>query len=280
VKLIVVVANVGLTTRQALERNRASFTATKDLIVSLDSFTAASICDVIATKYIRVGPSEDYETFSVVFAVNTTAVAIDEMRKALPGLLILPTPALATTPNAGDHTALIGFLRRELVHVRKLLAAIRKEIRERDTKTPLLLPVRNFKSSSLLPLLVGVQQLRPTVPDYDVPVRKFVDAAGISSQRKGTGKKNSFFMDNRSLEFCGPTKAGARHGKPGLDDGTHRHECLVNAYFRLGVRYDVAFHYDCSAGGHIKGQFPNCHDAVENVSARTHVNISPNDFVR
>jgi hypothetical protein len=220
----------------------------------------------------------EYDAYVIVFVINGIESALDDLRVELPGVIFLRAPFRFERAHNRQYLQFIGFVRQELVHARKLIQVLKKEFRERDSRTPLLLPVQNFKSQALNELLIEVQKLRPGIHDYDVPLRKLIEAKGLVSIKDGPRK--SFFENRNSIRFYGPSKAGARHGLPSYSH-PHTSMCLVNAYFRLGTRYDVNFHYDCQyEDGRISGQFPNCHRELESRSSETHLNISPNDFIR
>lgn len=210
--------------------------------------------------------------------MNGTESTLDELRVQLPGVIFLKAPFRFQRAHNRQYLQFVGFIRQELTHTKKLVQALKKEFNERDSRTPLLLPVRNFKSQELNDLIIDVQKLRPNSQEYDIPLRNLIEAKGPISIKDGP--KKSFFENRNLVRFYGPSKAGARHGLPSYSE-PHHSVCLVNAYFRLGARYDVNFHYDCQyENGHISGDFPNCHGTLDHRTAKTHLNISPNHFIR
>jgi hypothetical protein len=223
--------------------------------------------------------AHEYEILAIVFVINGTESVLDDLRIQLPGALFLGIPFGFDRAHNREYLQLVQFIQKELRHARRLAGVLRKEFTARDSRTPLLLPLQNFKSRLLEELVRDVQKLRPGEQDYDMPLRKLVEGKGLLSKRD---RGKSFFENRNSIRFYGPSKAGARHGKPvHFEVAPHLATCLFNAYFRLGTRYDVNFHYDCQyESGHIGGNFPNCHAATENHPPRTHLNISPNDFIR
>lgn len=277
-KRIVLICNASIGIKEALERFRDRFLGKADYLSVSRETTIEQISAKIFGAYVSQNPIADYDTCAVVFIINGTDDVLDSLRMQFPGAIVLRAPFRFERAYRKQYLQFISFLQRELVHVRKLVSALRKEFRERDSRTPLLLPVRNFRSRKLNELLLEIQKLRPPEDDYDVPLRSLVDAKGLSSVRET--KKRTFFENQSSIRFYGPSKAGARHGIP-VYQPPHKFGCIVNAYFRLGARYDVAFHYDCQlADGRISGRFPNCHDGEDICSSKTHLNISPNDFIR
>jgi hypothetical protein len=277
-KRSVIVCNADNGIKEALERFRGRFLDAADYLTTLRDAKIETIASKFATACIKPTLAREYDACVIVFVVNGAEGALDNLRVELPGVIFLRAPFRFERAHNRQYLQFTGFIRQELVHVRKLVQALRKEFRERDSRTPLLLPVRNFKSQALNELLIEVQKLRPGNQDYDVPLRKLIDAKGLVSTKDGPRK--SFFENRNSIRFYGPSKAGARHGLPSYSE-PHTSECLVNAYFRLGTRYDVNFHYDCQyEDGHIRGEFPNCHRELESCSSKTHLNISPNDYIR
>jgi hypothetical protein len=275
---IVLVCNASVGIKEALERFRARFLSPSDYLSVFREASALAISSRIFGTYVSKSPVADYDTWAVVFVINSTDQELDSFRVELPGALFLKAPFRFARAHNKEYLQFVSFIQRELVHVRKLTNALKKEFRERDSRTPLLLPVRNFDSSILKELIVDVQKFRSAEDDYYVPLRALIDAKGLASVRET--KKRTYFENERSLRFYGPSKAGARHGTPSYG-APHNCGCAINAYFRLGARYDVSFHYDCQyRDKHIGGKFPNCHDAEQHCPLATHLNISPNDFIR
>jgi hypothetical protein len=277
-KRSVVVCNADNGIKEALERFRGRFLDADDYLTTLRDAKIETIAAKLVAACIKPTLAHEYDACVIVFVVNGVESTLDNLRVELPGVVFLRAPFRFERAHNRQYLQFTGFIRQELVHVRRLVQALKKEFRERDSRTPLLLPVRNFKSHVLNELLIEVQKLRPGNPDYDVPLRELIEAKGLVSIKDGP--KNSFFENRNSIRFYGPSKAGARHGLPSYSE-PHTSACLVNAYFRLGTRYDVNFHYDCQyKDARLSGEFPNCHGEPESHSSRTHLNISPNDFIR
>jgi hypothetical protein len=278
-KRVVIVCNAPLGLKEGLERFRDRFLDPNDHLTTMGGTELSLIATKIKTAYIaNAGQLQDYDALAVVFVVNLSDDDIDSFRLEMPGVLFVGVPFKVPRAHNKDYIGFVGLLRHETVRAVKLARALKKEFKERDSRTPLLLPVQNFKSKALEKLLVDVQKLRPSEPDYDLPLKKLISSGGLQSTRES--KKKTFFENRNSVRFYGPSKAGARHGGPS-GNPPHDERCLVNGYFRLGARYDIFFHYDCQyENGPIGGQFPNCHDKMESVALHTHVNIAPSDAIR
>jgi hypothetical protein len=278
---IVLVSNASGEIKESLERYRGSFLDPADTLISFRELSVDSISSKIFSAYLSKSPADDYDTCVVVFVVNGSDGSLDDLRLQFPGVVFLKAPFRFERAHRKQYFQFISFLQRELVHARKLFAALRREVKERDSRTPLLLPVRNFNSPILDELIVEVQKLRPKEKDYDLPLRALIGSKGLLPVRQVVaGRAKTYFENRNAIRFYGPSKAGPRHGLPSYK-APHNFGCLVNAYFRLGVRYDAAFHYDCQyANRHIGGRFPNCHSEEQACSLNTHINISPNDFIR
>jgi hypothetical protein len=276
-KRIILVCNASSGIKEALEKQRSSFLSDADHLSVFRDMSVEIISTKIHAAYITSNPTEDYDTCAVVFAINGREEELNEFRLRMPGVIALGLPFEFGQAHRKQYNRFIGALKRELTHVRKLATALKKEFVERDSRTPLLLPLRNFRSTELNQLMIDVQNFRTGEPDYDVSLRRLINSRGPQSLRE-SGK--TFFENRNSIRFYGPSKGGARHGLP-VYNPPHNLTCMVNAFFRLGARYDVRFHYDCQyAAGQIGGIFPNCHDHEENWSKRTHLNVAPNDFTR
>lgn len=170
-------------------------------------------------------------------------------------------------------------LRAGVQRARRAIPAIKKEITEHDGRTPLLLPIRNFRSDSLVPSLrevgddIGGDRGATVLADVK---RRFEHAH--PPQKIGTRNRRCF-VDDAGLEFHTP--GTARHGfaRDGFEG--HPPSCLVNGRRRLGSPYDRAFHYDCQREGQqLSGKFPSCHGDPESRSKIGYLNIAPNDNLR
>ena len=277
-KRIVLVCNAHSGIKEALERFRGRFLDESDYLFTFRDINLEYISEKIVSAYINAKPVNDYDTMAAVFFINGTEETLDDIRRKSPAVPFVKIPFRFERAHNREYLQLVSLIRRELGQIHRLVQALKKEFKLHDSRTPLLLPARNFKSSSLEALLIGVQKFRTSESDYEVPLRTFINSVGLQSIRE-SGKK-TYFENKNSVRFYGPSKAGARHGTP-FHSPPHNSACLVNAYFRLGARYDVHFHYDCQyEGRHIHGVFPNCHDGEDHLNSRTHINIAPNDFVR
>lgn len=144
--------------------------------------------------------------------------------------------------------------------------------------TPLLLPVRNFKSKALIKLLRHLyRNLAVTNEPRDL-VDNAVRAFFAECPRtRAPGQERHCFSDGHYY-FQSPGKA--RHGyfRNG-NSGNHNRTCLLNARSRVGGSYDYKLHYDCiPTKGKLKATYDNCHGAPT-APKSTHVNIAPNDYI-
>jgi hypothetical protein len=266
----------------ALERGRRQFLSANEAIAfvvgrhSEDSLVLR-ICD-------KFGKPAVYDSRNFAFAGAAALISdqlgldVRSLRRRLPFLHVssLPIPA-----GKNAETRSLGLVKRELGRVRRSIAALSKEFRERDSKTPLLLPLRNFGSERLVELVCAVQDQAAESEDFYPSIRAKIDKFQSTSLRTVVEGKKTYFQNDRAIRFTGPKKAGARHGKPtGLPP--HHLECLLNGVFRAGAPYDVGFHYDCTHElGQIGGSFFNCHDHGHvYVAKRDYLNIAPNDALR
>ncbi|WP_375763090.1 hypothetical protein ACE10X_27235 [Bradyrhizobium sp. Pha-3] len=277
-KRVVIVCNAPHGLKEGLERHRGMFLDKADHLTTIAASDTHSIATKINLAYIaNAEVTKDYEAFALVLVVNASDDQVDQLRLRMPGPLFMPIAFAVDRPHNKDFLDLARQLRIEVFRAGKLARALKKEFQERDSRTPLLLPVRNFKSKDLERLLLEVQRLT-TDGDYDAPLKKLLASGNIQASRES--HKKTFFENGNAIRFYGPSKAGARHGGPS-GKPPHDERCLVNGYFRLGARYDTTFHYDCQyETGHIKGEFPNCHDGDQSFQARTHINIAPSDALR
>lgn len=174
-----------------------------------------------------------------------------------------------------------NLLRISTNEIKNSIPTIKKEVKEGDSRTPLLLPIKNFKSKNLIQILKNIQSLIPKENNKQEFIKSNIDRFVYHHPRmKPTQPRytRNFFMDDHKIEFNPP--GAARHGFP-RSGPPHSESCFVSGHRRLGAPYDHAFHYDCIKGsGNLKGSFGGCHGEVSAKEGSPHLNISPNDFIR
>ena len=165
-----------------------------------------------------------------------------------------------------------------LRHARTLFGAIAEQIQDKDNKTPLLLPVKNF-GGGIDRILEGMREAMLDRNENDKQFRSRI--AGISRRIHTIRHDNRDYFTGRSgLAFKGQRKAGARHGLPPVwADCGHELSCIIRGRLRFGVPYQPGFHYDCDVSSITKREFPSCHGTAVK-AGRRHLNIAPNDNVR
>jgi hypothetical protein len=165
--------------------------------------------------------------------------------------------------------------------VKRTIPPLKKEITERDNRTPLLLPIKNFKSSCLTAELEGLQRDISHIDDKrQVIARAVANIERDHPPQRDDNDKRGFahFVDRRNIMFCPPGKNRHAFARPTMG---HPETCLLSGRRRFGAPYDRAFHYDCSKGaGILKDVFFGCHEGASVHEGMPHLNIAPNDFVR
>lgn len=169
--------------------------------------------------------------------------------------------------------------RKAISHARKLLSVVAEEVSNRDNRTCLLLPPKNFGSEveAVFECMRIASLMREEVEEFRERLRRV--SRSLSTQRKGNRK---YFINRRGLVYRSPGKAGARHGMaPDWRElGEHDSSCIIRGRLRFGAPYDPKFHYDCDIPKDGERRFPSCHGTKSISRGRTHVNISPNDNIR
>lgn len=228
-------------------------------------------CQETAYAVICVkSPKDDISEFEKVFFPNVFVCVVEWER-----------PFGSKTKIAQGNNELFRELERATKKTIKALEALRKEVVERANRTPLLLPLKNFRS---VELVQAMERLRREIIASENPaefVRSIADDLLYYHplQRVG-GKDVPCFVNQNKVEFHSPGKA--LHGIIRGDEG-HSLECVMGSRKRLGAPFNPAFHYDCYKGerGNLKGLFFDCHENEEkNLEGDPHINIAPNDFVR
>lgn len=168
-----------------------------------------------------------------------------------------------------------------LQHARILLKIIAREVGDRDNKTCLLLPPKNFFGSETTRIRDCIQEASarraPGVEDeFRRKLRAISDS--IESTRKG---QQRYFVGRGGIVYRSPPKARLRHGiAPVWDDADHDSTCVIRGRIRFGASFDPTFHYDCDIGNRANRTFASCHGTKTLAKGTTHINISPNDNVR
>lgn len=187
--------------------------------------------------------------------------------------------------NSSEHrrhtstNSLLRELQTVSAQVKAALRLIADEVRYRDNRTPLLLPVRNFSSRQLSEELKKVQRALTGVVDKAAALQSSVRRIEACHPRqKISGKPRPVFVDENGIEFTPP--GSMRHGfaRPNTE---HPQSCFIAGRRRLGAPYDSAFHYDCTKGGRVlSAQLFGCHEDRRLCTGTPHLNIAPNDHVR
>lgn len=177
---------------------------------------------------------------------------------------------------------LIGLLTAATKKAKKILEALKKEVRERANRTPVLLPVRNFKSEVFYQFLQQLQaDLVAQEEDHLKTLQTQVNRLDQQYPMRSDNDYKGFFVDDRGIRFKVPGRA--KHAFARAEQIGHNVTCLLSGHRRLGAPFDVGFHYDCSrgGGGNLQGQFFSCHGKEsEAMKGNPHLNIAPNDYVR
>ncbi len=181
---------------------------------------------------------------------------------------------------------LFQLLLQATIRARIAIEALHKEVVERANRTPLLLPLRNFRSrrwhrwlQELQATLASQQNASTADTAIKMAVKRF-EVGHPMRMVEDPKRRHPCYMDERDVEFHAPGKD--LHGMPHPTDG-HPVSCILGGYRRLGAPFNSRFHYDCVKGmrGNLKGTFYTCHGTEpEMMEGDRHINIAPNDFVR
>ena len=229
----------------------------------------------------------------VLSGVNLVVLYIDRLEEIARNMLTefgvealtmavkLPQDACFRTPNRRRRA--VNFLKqdiqRSMKHAKRLFGVIGEHVRNKDNKTPLLLPPKNF-GRGMDPVFQGVCDAALDRTESEQQFRDRIQKISMSlNKRRQRGRE--YFTGHAGILFKGRKKGGLRHGMaPVWGDADHKPSCIIRGRLRFGVPYDPKFHYDCNIAGLGRRNFCSCH-GVETVAAnRAHVNISPNDNVR
>jgi len=158
------------------------------------------------------------------------------------------------------------------------IKAMKVELAARSKRTPLALPLRNFRSNVLAR---EVDRLFNCLANSDDPAALIhLACQRIEAVHPFTKLNGNSFYDESGWRFKMPGRA--LHGRKGGVDEGHFAQCLANAKLRLGGPILEGFHYDTTKGENdrLSGNLPDCHDTVRTMRGHPHLNIYPNDFAR
>ena len=167
-----------------------------------------------------------------------------------------------------------------LQHATILLSIVAREVIDRDSKTCLLLPPKNFgqETTRIRNCIREVSKKR--IPEIGDEFRRKLRAISetIDSSREG---KRHYFRGKGRIVYRSPPKARLRHGlAPVWDDAGHESKCVIRGRIRFGASFDPMFHYDCDIRKSMGRTFASCHETKFFAKGTTHLNISPNDNIR
>lgn len=223
------------------------------------------------------------EKISVIMCYVTHPGERDFLKAFFPHALVRNIKG-ANLAGANNNNERNRLLNEYVVYIRKqlsILKSISNAVKERTdirNLTPLLLPLRNFKSDYFIKMISNLFDQLGSHPDprqmLDTEINQFFKR----HPRVHPDDSAQHCFSDGTMYFKTPGRH--RHGyyRHNNDDG-HAVYCLINARSRLGGPYEHAFHYDCSpAKGKLADHFPNCH-GEPGPAKEKHVNIAPNDYV-
>ena len=193
----------------------------------------------------------------------------------------LPEDACYRKPNHRSRVAnsLVKESIRALRHARKLFGVIAEHVRNSDSRTPMLLPEKNF-GSGIDNLFRGI---RAAALDRSEDEKRFRDRIKHIERSLPMARQDDrkYFQGRSKIIFRGQRKGGPRHGlAPEWRDSDHEFSCIIRGRLRFGVPYDPKFHYDCDIPRSVNREFPSCHGTERIRPGRQSVNIAPNDNIR
>ncbi len=223
--------------------------------------------------------------FAVIYVNHPSPSTTVFARRFFPSILcILVDWTLDKTSGASvrrSKNQLLNQLKVATEHAKKGIPPIKKEVTERDNRTPLLLPIKNFKSNCLVAELEVLQTDLLHVSDKQQVIGRVIRNIENEHPRQRDDTErygHSYFVDHRNIMFRPPGKDRHAFARP---QSGHPETCLLSGRRRLGAPYDRAFHYDCTRGtGALKDLFFGCHEDPSVHEGTPHLNIAPNDFVR
>lgn len=222
------------------------------------------------------------DTAFALIAVGATCRAA-ALNAAFPAILVIPVEwelnAATPTASRASRNELVARLRNACVAARNALKPLSKELREKDNRTPLLLPLRNFRSPTLVGELTALHETLSRGGQAEAAIAAATQAVNRRHPpQQIKGKPRRCYVDRRRVQFHAPGSARHAYARP---RGQHPDICILAGSRRFGAPFDRAFHYDCSKGErNLKGRFTCCHASETTWTGDPHLNISPSDYIR
>ena len=167
-----------------------------------------------------------------------------------------------------------------LRHTDILLSIIAREVGDRDNKTCLLLPPKNFgRETSAIRDCVQEASARREIGAGDEFSRRLRTISDSTKSARIRGRR--YFVGRGGVVYRSPPKARLRHGiAPVWNDAGHDATCVIRGRIRFGASFDPTFHFDCEIDKLANRTLVSCHGTKIPAKGRIHFNISPNDNVR
>lgn len=143
--------------------------------------------------------------------------------------------------------------------------------------SPLLLPVRNFKSNLLEEMLSA---LYSGLSNHETPEKLIKERVEIFKKshpplKPPDGQQHCYSDGYLYFKSPGRDRHGFfRHSAK----KSHADDCIMRARSRLGGSIPYTLHYDCTPVRKLAKDYPNCHGHPTSPK-ETHVNIGPSDFI-
>lgn len=152
-----------------------------------------------------------------------------------------------------------------------------KHFDEETYRKMCILPLRNFKAAELQAFHAVFRGGIPLKGFEDVVDTYFKKMRQRQKPKTVTKYKDTYFVDDNGHYYSYGLE---KHSKPETKMPPHDQMCLLNSYLRFGKHYDHDRHFNVSEEtGQISGKFVDCHGATADISARTHINMFPNDHI-
>lgn len=244
--------------------------------------------DFFVNKFYRkisTGSNSEFSdtSFAIIYIKRDSVSTDFFVESFFPHMLLVPVQwklETARGPNGmrASKNELISLLEQATAKARASLRVLRDELVSRASSTPILLPVKNFDSKQLLPMLRGLHgDLTNKDVSSEEAIRRCVEGFKRSYPLQRINEKRCF-VDDSKIEFRPP--GSHRHGYARAG-GVHPPYCLLSGRRRFGAPYDPLFHYDCMKGerGNLKALLHSCHGPEAVWEGGPNINVAPNDNV-
>ncbi|NOL51618.1 hypothetical protein [Pelistega suis] len=240
-----------------------------DVYPSVDIFLENELCNVKNGKYS-----------SVLIFIDEDILIPEELKYVYLFHQLNP-PYKGCDKVAGNRV----YLQQQISFGLKRINFIRSNFNDKMIRSILIMPRRNFSSSTLEQLFRTIIEIKRNKGNEHTNQIQRLFYEFIDQHKKPKSKSDNanikYMRDDNDVFF---RLGEEKHGQAETKQPPHDNDCILSSYFRFGVRLNRDIHFNVSSSDAYiatSSKFWNCHRKPYWVKKNTsHLNIFPNDFIR